>query len=413
MPRSVLLVALTAFLYMLGLSVIFPVVPKFVRDLQLSELDAGVLVSSYTFASFLFAPLWGSFSERYGRRPTLLIGLVGFAAAFVAFGASSDFYALLSARILGGMVAAAVLPSIFAYVADAVPAEQQTRAMGLVGAGIGMGVLAGVGLGGGLGTIDLRYPFYATGAVGLCAAVAVALWVSESLTPERRAAAGRRRSELAERGVTRSRVLVGLAPFWIFSFLIQSGRSGLEITIGFLVLDRFAGGVGQTGIVLAVGTLAGVLMQGGGVRSLERRFADQRLLLAGALLLGLGLFGVGVASGFGGLLGAAVVLGLGAGLVEPTFRAQLARAATSVQGEAQGIHASTQSLARSVAFFAFPALYGLFRPELVFGIAAVLCLLGYAVARGGLERPESESTEGADALMASGVRVHHPGPPAE
>jgi len=372
---------------MLGLSVIFPVVPEFVRELQLSELDAGILVSSYTFASFLCAPLWGRFSERFGRRPAMLIGLVGFAIAFAAFGASSGFAALLGARIFGGVLAAAVLPAIFAYVADSVPEDRQTQALGLVGAGVGVGVLAGVGLGGALGALDLRYPFFATAGIGLIAALGVTR-VPESLTDEVRASLDAHRESLGARGMTPSRVLFGLAPFLAFSFLIQAGRSALEITIGFLVIDRFGAGVGATGLVLGFGTFAGVAMQGGGVRSLSRRFDDQTLLLAGTLILGAGLSATGFVHSFRSLILAAVVLGTGAGLVEPTYRSQLARAAKSVQGEAQGLNASVQSLARSAAFLVFPALYGRFAPEWVFTGAGLLCLLGFGIARGRLERSE-------------------------
>jgi DHA1 family multidrug resistance protein-like MFS transporter len=372
------LVCAAAFLYMLGLSVIFPVVPTFVRALGLSESEAGILVSSYALASFFMAPLWGSVSQRIGRKPTLLIGLAGFALGFVCFGSSSSFAALLAARGVGGLLAAAVMPAIFAYAADTTVPERRSTVMGAIGAAVGVGVLFGVVLGGTLGSVDPRLPFFTAGAIGAATLGCTALWLPESLTPERRAAAQAERAA----GESALRLTRRLLPFLSFGFLIQVARSALEGTIGFLILDRFAGGSRDTGLILGVSTLIAVGVQGGLLRALTRVASDRGLMLGGTLLLSLGLLWTGMAERWGLLIAASALLGVGAGVVEPTFRGELSRVSEAIQGEVQGLHSSAQSLARALAFALFPALYESWMPEWVFALAAAsgVAALGIGVA---------------------------------
>jgi predicted MFS family arabinose efflux permease len=380
---SLVLVCAAAFLYMLGLSVIFPVVPTFIRALGLSESDAGILVSSYALASFLMAPVWGRVSQRIGRKPTLLIGLAGFALGFLGFGLGSSFPALLAARGIGGLLAAAVMPAIFAHAADTTALERRSTVMGAIGAAVGVGVLFGVVLGGTLGDVDPRLPFFTAAGIGAVTLACTALWLPESLPPERRAAAQAERAA----GEGALRVAQRLLPFLAFGFLIQMARSALEGTIGFLILDRFAGSPRDTGLVLAVSTLIAVAVQGGLLRALTRVASDRGLMLGGTLLLALGLLWTGIAARWDLLIAASALLGVGAGVVEPTFRGELSRVNEALQGEVQGLHSSAQSLARAAAFALFPALYESWSPEWVFAFASASGFAALLIGALGLRAP--------------------------
>ena len=148
MSRSVLLAAFTAFVLMVGLGVLFPVLPYLTRELGISDAAAGALLAALPLAAFVASPLWGRFSSRRGRKPALVLGLLGYAVGFTLFGLGRNFEELLAARLLGGLVSAAAMPALFAYVADVTSAEQRSAAMGLLGAGIGLGVTVGPVLGG-------------------------------------------------------------------------------------------------------------------------------------------------------------------------------------------------------------------------------------------------------------------------
>jgi hypothetical protein len=162
---------------------------------------------------------------------------------------------------------------------------------------------------------------------------------------------------------------------------VQTSRSALEATIGFLARDRFAAGTSDVGLVLGGVTLLAVLIQGGAIRALGARFSDRSLLFSGTVLLSGGLICVGFVATWGALWAAGAVCGTGAALVEPTFRAELSRAGEQFQGEAQGLNSSVQSLARVTAFLVFPWLFSAAAAETTFaaagGLAALAALLAW------------------------------------
>lgn len=347
MSSALALVCLAAFLLMLGLSVVFPVLPFFVRSLGMSEFDQGLLISCYALASFLTGPLWGRVSERIGRKPVLCVGLAGFSLAFVLFALGDTFWELVAARTLGGLLAGAAQPAIFAFAADVSTPERRSAAMGMVGAAIGIGVVTGPVLGGLLAPFGLRVPFFTTAAIGAAALVAVVLFVPESLPR------GARTSGSAAPRAGARRV----APFLGVSLLSQTGRMSLESTVGFLVADRVAGDARAVGLLLgAVGLLA-VAVQGGGLRALNRRFSDRALLGAGTALLALGLCALGFAASWPAIFGASALAAVGSAVATPTLLAELSRAAPAAQGEAQGLNSSALSLGRVLGPLLFTALY--------------------------------------------------------
>ena len=384
LDSRLILVAATAFLYLLGLGVLFPVLPYFGRELGLSEFEVGLLAGSYALASVVTAPFWGRFSDRYGRRPALLLGLVGFSLAFGLFGLGTSFWQLLGARLLGGVLAAATQPAIMSYTVDITPPERRNVALGMVGAGFGLGALAGPVVGGLLSDFGYRVPFFATAGIGAFTALAVALFVRESLTPEIREETRRRRALLAGSGLGMRRIAAGLAPFLAFSLLVQTGRSGFESTIGFLVDDRLAGDAASVGFLLGGAGIAAVIVQGGALRGLARRYSDHQLMVAGTLLQVVGLLGLGFAPSWTWLVASALVLATGSALLTPTFTAVLSRAAEDVQGEAQGLNASAQSLGRAAGPMIFTLLYQQTGTLVPYLGAALLTALGLALALRGL-----------------------------
>jgi multidrug resistance protein len=375
--RAVLLVCATAFLYMLGLSVLFPVLPHFVQELGIGDAEAGVLLSSYALGTVLTGSLWGRFSQRVGRKPTIMLGLAGFVLAFLFFALGQSFPQLLAARFIGGLLAGALMPAIPAYIADVTDSgPQRGTAMGLFGASAGLGVMFGVGIGGLLGELGPRVPFLVSAGIGAVTLTAVAILLPESLK------LGAPVSPAARLRLTQ--IGAGLGAYLAYSFLVQTSRSALEVTIGFLARDKFGAGPGEVGLVLFGVTLLAVLIQGGAMRPLGARFSDRSLLFSGTVLLAVGLVGVGFVATWGALCAAGAVCGTGAALVEPTFRAELSRVGEDFQGEAQGLNSSVQSLARVTAFLIFPWLFAAVPVEVVFGVAGTLAGLAAILAHVGL-----------------------------
>lgn len=399
MSRPLLLVCATAFLLMLGLGVLFPVLGFFTRDLGLDDFQAGMLIGCYALASFAASPFWGRFSDRYGRRLSIIIGLLGFSLAFGLFALGSTFAELLSARILGGLLAAAAMPSVMAYAADSSEPSERSRAIGMVGASFGLGVVAGPAIGALVAdAYGLRAPFFLASGIGAFSAVAVWALLPESLTPALREVAEERRAALEARGLTQRRMVARLAPYLGFSFLMQTSRMALEGTIAFLVADRLRGEVRDVGLLLMTAGIAAAAIQGGGIRALTRRYSDRGIMLTGTVMAGVGVAGLALEGGWGVLTASVLVLATGSALQLPTFTAELSRQAEEIQGEAQGLNTSAQSLGRVVGPLTFTALYQAAGTAVPYLVSAGCVIGALAIVR--LAMPSQPSAEPASAEAA-------------
>ncbi len=373
MPRSILLAALTAFVLMLGLSVLFPVLPFLTRDLGIPDGNVGLLLAAFPAASFVASPFWGRFSSRRGRRPAIVLGLLGYAVGFGLFGLGRDFNELLAARLLGGLLSAAALPALFAYVADETSAEQRSTAMGYVGAALGLGLTFGPLLG--LVTWEwfgLRAPYFVSAAIGLVNAIAV--WRGLPETPRPAAAA-------SAVSVSFRAVALPLAPFLLCVFLTQTARIAVDATVGFFAQDLLGATPRGVGTLLFAMGLAGALVQGGLVRALAGKVSDASVCAAGCALMGLGLGAFGFAAGWTSFALAGLAVASGFSLLSPTLNALLSRAAESAQGEGQGLNGSATALSRFVAPLLFTTgLWPRTGAVGTYSVAAALCVVAFAVA---------------------------------
>ncbi len=384
MPRSIAYAALTAFVLMLGLGVLFPVLPKFTSALGISDADAGWLLASYPLASFLASPLWGRFSNTWGRKPAIVIGLCGYASGFILFGFGQNFTQLLAARVLGGLLSAAALPALFAYVADVTTPEKRSSGMGALGAGIGLGVTFGPAIGALTDAwLGVRAPYFVSGAIGLLNATLVWFVLPESLSPAAR-------ESDAQDGAPRVpllRIAAPLAPFLICSFLTSTARIAVDSTFGFFAQSSL--GATPRGIagVLTVMGIASAVVQGGVLRKLGGRVSDTRLFITGCVLMTGGLAAFGFANSWTGFLVTGVPVAVGFALLSPTLTALLSRAAESSQGEAQGLNGSATALSRVIAPLLFTTgLWPRVGGPGTYAVAACLSALAVGVAVMGFKR---------------------------
>ncbi|HTO70524.1 MAG TPA: MFS transporter [Myxococcota bacterium] len=372
MPRPVLLAAFTAFVLMLGLGVLFPVLPFLTRELGISDAAAGALLAALPLAAFVASPAWGRFSSRRGRKPALVLGLLGYAVGFTLFGLGRNFGELLAARVLGGLVSAAAMPSLFAYVADVTSAEQRSSAMGLLGAGIGLGVTFGPLLGEATYWLyGLRAPYFVSGAIGLANALLVVAFLPESTSAASRAAPSR---------APWASLLGPLAPFLAANFLTSTARIAVDATVAFFLQNALAATPVGVGNLLGAMGITGALVQGGVVRALSGRVSDRAMFAQGCGWMALGLATLAGAGSWAGVTFAGLCVAGGFALLSPPLAALLSRAAEDAQGEAQGLNGSATALSRVVAPLLFTAgLWPSTGAHGTYGVAAVLCAAALAV----------------------------------
>jgi DHA1 family tetracycline resistance protein-like MFS transporter len=369
MRRSAqLVISATVFVDLLGFTLILPALPFYASGLGATGVWFGALMSAYSVAQLVAAPVLGRLSDRYGRRPLVLLALAGSAASMTFTGLSTSLAGLLACRLLAGACGGSISVAQ-AYLADAVPAGRRTGAMAQLGAAIGLAFVIGPALGGVLAPLGFAACAYA--AAGLAAAnlVAALVWLPE---PDRRPAepheapAERRGSAP---GVT-GRPVALLAGS---GFLAMAAFVGMETTLAFLGRDRYGWDATAIGLALAAAGLAMAVVQAGLVGWLARRWGDARVAAAGAVTMAACMAAVAVSVTWWQCLAAVCLLAAGHGLLTPAVSSLLAAAGPPEQ---RGARLGTGQSAGAAARIAGPAAAGL----LFDAGAALPYLAGAAVA---------------------------------
>jgi DHA1 family tetracycline resistance protein-like MFS transporter len=357
---AVAFVFVTVLLDMLAFGIVIPVLPHLVRqfvggDLATAALAVGVFGSAFALAQFLASPVQGALSDRFGRRPVILLSNAGLAADFVLMAVADTLPLLFLGRVVAGITAASV-STANAYIADVTPPERRAGAFGLLGAAFGIGFVLGPAFGGWLGSVDLRLPFWV--AAGLAAAnVCWGLFVlPESLPPERRAPfRWRNASPLgAWRLVHAHPGVIGLV---IAVVLSQFAHYVLPSTFVLYAHHRYGWDEREVGTVLAMVGIANALVQGVLVRHLVPRIGEGRALLAGLALGAFGFATMGLATTGPAFLAAIPLLALW-GLGGPAAQALMTRrVGADEQGRLQGAVTSFASATGIVAPFLFASAF--------------------------------------------------------
>lgn len=395
---------------MLGLSVLFPIIAPLGRELGLSETQIGWFSTAYSLAQFVFAPIWGSRSERTGRKPILLLGLLGFSLSFGLFGLLAAlgmrgvlggpalFALLVGARLIGGMLSSASLPTAQAMMADLTAEKDRAAAMGLIGAAFGLGIVFGPALGALLFGFGLTVPIFFSAALGLLTALAAFLTLPET----RRAGAGA--SPAGERRALLRQPGIGL--FLAISALYTLASVGMEQTIAFYVQDTLR--LGAEGTAKAVGGMLAVFgflaaaVQGGAMRPLSQKVAPGPLITAGLLVMGAGMFLLPQMHAYWGITAALAVIGVGSAILGPSLSAALSLSAgPNEQGAVAGLNSSALALGRMTGPLLGTGLYqsaGHAAPYLLGGGVLSALLVWTLIARPQVRpagRPEGEAVRGS------------------
>ena len=365
---------LVVFVDLLGFGMVIPVMPIYAEHLGASEAATGWLSTGYSLMQFVFAPIWGRLSDRVGRRPVLLVSIAMTALAFVLYGVAASFAVLLVSRLFAG-AATANIAIAQAYVADVTTPEGRARGMGMIGAAFGLGFVFGPAVGGLLAGYSLAAPGLAAAALSLVNLVAAFFLLPE---PAQHVAATRSRGrfeallgELRKPGIRRI----------LFIYLVVTlAFSAMEATYAFLAQRRFGLGERHVGWVFAYIGVIVVLVQGGLIGPLTRRFGEKRLLVAGSLLQGVALAALPFANGVSGLLLASAPLALGSGLSSPSIMSMLSRLSRAEdQGGTLGIGQSASALGRIIGPLAGTTSFSAWHAAPYLGGAALM-VMGAAVA---------------------------------
>lgn len=388
--RSVLIVIfLTIFIDLVGFGIIIPVLPFIARDFGASAEQVGYLMSIYSLMQFVFSPFWGGLSDRFGRRPVMLISLVGSAVSYFVFAFSRSLWLLFFARALAGAFGGNI-STAHAYIGDITPPEERSKSMGLIGVAFGLGFVFGPMIGGLLGILGqklgpeppLGLSFSALGVGILCLAnLAFAYFkLVESLSPELRA-----RSEAKARGHRFRAILdqiqrpIAGPLMWVY-FLSGLAMAQMEAMLIPYMADRFHWDLKMTTYGFAYIGVVMMLTQGYFIRKWMPKYGEPLVLSAGLSFFAFSLFGIGAAGSIAVMAVAMTFLALGNGMMRPPNLGiiSLVTPATE-QGASMGVTNSLASLGRIIGPAFGGYLYSQMSPTAPFYSAGVVGLIAILI----------------------------------
>lgn len=341
---SILFFTLTVML--MGFGMVIPIMPFYIESLGANGTTLGALMAIFSIMQFIFSPIWGSLSDRHGRKKLLLLGTLGNGISMLLFGLSNQVWMLFASRALAGILSSATFPTAMAYISDSSDERNRGGGMGIIGAAMGVGMILGPGLGGWLGGINLSLPFYVAFGLSILSMVLIYIFLPESLPDHKRAVQVR---------VSGPRInilwnaLTGPMGFLMaLTFMVFFALANFESVFGLYGQARFNYGPEQVGTIMMVVGVASSVMQGFMTGPATRRFGEDKVirwsLIGSAVGFGLMLLAANTAS----ILVTTGLFALANAMLRPAIASKVSYQAGDQQGAILGINNSFTSLGRVV-----------------------------------------------------------------
>ncbi len=343
---SVLLVVL---IDLLGFSLILPLLPYYAQTFKASEIVTGLLIASYALMQLIGAPILGRLSDRYGRRPVLLVSVFGTFLGFILLGFANALWMLFASRIIDGLTGGN-LSVAQAYISDVTDEKNRSKGLGMIGAAFGLGFIIGPVTGGLLSQWGYNVPAFAAAGLSLFNLALIYFWLPESLTEEKR-------SQMTEKrpAVTLSALLTALQRPFTGSLLITRFFFGLPFAIfqtifSLYALSKFNFTAAQTGYVLTFVGILSVITQGFLIGRITAKVREDILIVACVALMGVSLIGWALAPSVIALLIVLIPTSLSGGILNTLLSSTLTKAVAPQEiGGILGLSASVESSTRILA----------------------------------------------------------------
>jgi DHA1 family tetracycline resistance protein-like MFS transporter len=355
-------VLVTVLLDMLALGVMVPVLPKLIIEFMGGDIAgaasiAGLFGFAWAAMQFVFSPVLGALSDRYGRRPVIILSNIGMGLDYVVMALAPSLWFLFAGRLLSG-ISSASSATAGAYITDITPPEKRAAQFGMLGAAFGFGFVVGPAMGGFLGAIDLRLPFWVAAGLSFANAVYGYFVLPESLPRERRSRfQWRMANPIGSLRLLKAKpILVGLA---IAMFLERVAHDALPRVFVLYTDYRYQWGAATVGLALAAVGMAQVVVSGGLVGMTVKRVGERQTLLLGFMFGIVGFILYGFAPTGAWFMAGVPLVALG-GLAGPAMQGLMTREiGTSDQGKLQGALASLQGVAGLIGPLLFTQTFAL------------------------------------------------------
>ena len=407
MSRPLLVIFLTIFVNLVGFGIIIPLLPFYAQTFGASPLTIGLLFASFSLSQLVASPLLGGLSDRWGRRPVLILSLVGTAISFVMLAVAQSLAMLFAARIVDGL-SGGNITTARAYIADITTEEERPRAFGILGAAFGLGFIVGPALGGALSHVSYTAPIWAAAGITVLAIALAWMWLPETVHRAQAAVA------LPWHAVAGVLQRPGLRRLLAVDFIYWMAFAVYQTTFALFGARRFGFDATHTGYLLSAFGVLGVIVQGGLVGPIAAALGSRRTLVVGLMFAAAGWAG-SAATGSVPVFVAMLVPGaIGIGLCNAMLIAMVSTAAgRAEQGRVQGAAGALESFGRTLGPVWGNALLQRSGEGVPFGAAAGLLVVAAVLARRYEPAAGSAAVLGAGAepiVTAAGVDRADPAP---
>ncbi|MBN1148676.1 MAG: MFS transporter [Anaerolineales bacterium] len=345
--KNLLILAFALIVVMLGFGMVIPIFPFYIERLGASGGQYGVLIAIYAIMQFLFAPLWGGLSDRVGRKPVLMVGILGNGLTLLMFGLANQLWVLYFARLLSGLLASATMPAAMAYIGDSTSEQERGGGIGQLGAAAALGLILGPGLGGWLAGDSLSLPFFIAAGFSLASLLLIALLLPESLpAAARQPAAGK--LKMVALGELWRALFGPIGVLLLMAFLVSFAATNFQVIFGLYALKKFDFDPVQVGTVLAITGLVSALIQGALTGPLTKRWDEMLLIKVFLLTNALGFLVLLLAYDYMSVLLTTGIYVLSHTLLRPVVQSLTSKRANLGQGSAMGLNNAFISLGQIV-----------------------------------------------------------------
>jgi len=361
------------FIVMGGLGIIVPVIPAYLENFQAGGQVYGFLIATFSFAQFIFSPIIGNLSDRFGRKNFIVIGLVIYGTGQILFGLADAIWILFAARFLSGVGAAFVMPTILAYVGDITTVEERGNGMSLIGAAISFGFTIGPAIGGVLSGVNLSFPFYFAGVIAILSSL-----LSLAVLPNIKIVSlvQEKRENIVKQMISSTKLSYFVILIVVFTF--SFGIANYQATLSLYLNDKFQYSPLVISLVFTVGGFAGVIIQLFLIRKLFKYFGEIKIIIVNLFIAAVTLFLLIYVSGYFLIVLVASLNTIAATLIRPAANTMISKMAGSEQGYAAGLNNAYMSLGNLFGPICAGVLYDWHRDSpYVFGtfVLLICCIL--------------------------------------
>jgi len=370
-----MILVITVFIDITGYGIIIPLLPFYTSQFQAGPTALGVLLASFAFMQFLFAPILGKASDNLGRKPILLLSLLISFIGFTIFSFSNSYLMLLLSRIIAGLATERAVAQ--AYIADITDKETRTKELGKIGAALGAGFIIGPALGGILSVYGYSIPGYIAMILTGINVAFVFAFLKESRrekTPQEKPG----KSYLGELGNSIKKPLIG--PTLFILFIVTFAFSTIPVVVPLLSIDYFNFSSLELSYVFIYIGLIQIFMQGFLIGKISKRFGEEKLIAAGSIIMAVGTFLMPIFRNLAAFYLTNAALAAGVGLTNTAIPAFLSkRASSNEQGSVLGVASSVTSISNIPGPLFAGLIYDLAGSIAPFAISAAFLTAAFAI----------------------------------